>query len=67
MESPFKDFTGKCINEGDFIMHPNGITGRVVFKKKPDQNDSWLVNYYDGRGLARLCLQVGDKGMALVC
>ena len=66
MESPFKDYLGKTIKDGDFIIHPNGETGKVLFKDKQDPNDSWLVDYRDGTRLSRLCLQVGDKGMAIL-
>lgn len=64
--APWKDFKGNNIFEGDKIIHPSGESGIVVFRKNSiSDSDNWLVDYDDGC-LSRLCLQIGDKGMAIV-
>lgn len=64
--APWKDFQGQEIPEGCTIKHPSGQTGTVVYKpERQALNDQWLVDY--GNGVeSRLCLQVGDKGRAVV-
>lgn len=66
--SPYTDFAGNAIREGDTIQHPSGESGRVVFMRGySDPGDSWRVRYSPGAGgLSRLCLQIGSKGMAVV-
>lgn len=69
MKAPWKDFAGADIHEGDVIVHPaTGERGTVVFLPEySDPSDQWRVAYQepDG-GLSRLCLQIGDKGQAVV-
>lgn len=69
-KAPWKDFAGADIHEGDVIVHPaTGQRGTVVFlPEHSDPGDQWRVNYGDepGDGLSRLCLQIGDKGQAVV-
>jgi hypothetical protein len=65
-EAPWQDFAGNDIHEGDTLQHPSGERGRVVFlANEADPSDQWRVNYGEG-GLSRLCLQVGEKGQAVV-
>ena len=65
--APWTDFDGQTIRDGDFIIHPDGVKGIVVFRPKGvDASDKWLVDYGDG-GPSRLCLQIGDKGRAVTC
>jgi len=64
--APWSDFNGKDIHEGDTIEHPSGERGKVVFlAHESDPGDQWRVNYGTG-DLSRLCLQIGDKGRAVV-
>ena len=65
--APFKDFAGREIFEGDWICHPSGESGRVVFSPREKHvTDKWLVDYGDGGCYSRLCLQVNEKGRAVV-
>jgi hypothetical protein len=65
-KAPWTDYNGQDINEGDTIQHPSGERGRVVFLvNEKDPGDQWRVDYGDG-SLSRLCLQIGDKGQAIV-
>lgn len=68
MKAPWKDFAGDEIHEGDIIEHPNGLRGTVIcMRVYDDDGDRWRVKYHDGSvGYARLCLQIGDKGRAVV-
>lgn len=64
--APWPDFYGEEIREGDIIDHPSGQSGVVVFC--PDRetiHDQWVVKYGD-EGESRLCLQIGERGMAAV-
>lgn len=64
--APWKDFAGAAIREGDTIRHSTGETGRVVYlPAEENESDRWRVDYGDGV-LSRLCLQIGEKGMAVV-
>lgn len=64
--APWTDFAGNAIHEGDEILHPSGDRGTVVFlKDEADPADQWRVDY-GSSGLSRLCLQIGDRGMAVV-
>jgi len=75
--APWPDFKGNPIHEGDTIKHPTGDTGKVVFiETNPRLNPEaiavewnevhqWRVDYGDGL-LSSLCLQIGEKGMAVV-
>lgn len=67
MVAPWPDFEGNPIREGDTIRHPtDGATGTVIrLPDQTDHGDAWRVLYRDGE-LSRLCLQVGEKGQAVV-
>ena len=65
-KAPWPDFSGRDINEGDVIEHQSGERGSVVYlttEKEPE--DQWRVDYGEG-SLSRLCLQIGEKGQAVV-
>lgn len=64
---PWPDYVGNPIHAGDVIVHPaNGERGVVVFlAHERDIGDAWRVRYEDGT-ISRLCLQLGDKGRAVV-
>lgn len=61
------DYRGAPIREGDTLVHPSGETGKVLFyPNAKDKYDRWMV-FYPGDGFSsRLCLQIGDKGRAVV-
>lgn len=64
-KAPWCDFNDMPILEGDTIVHPvSDERGVVVFKEGSDPADQWLVKYDDCE--LRLCLQIGDKGQAVV-
>jgi len=64
--APWEDFNGNEIVEDCEIIHPTGDRGRVYFVPDGEvEEDQWVVDYGEG-ALSRLCLQVGDKGRALV-
>ncbi len=67
-QAPWNDYAGNPIYESSTIKHPSGQSGVVIFVDDDDisESDKWLVDYDDGESLSRLCLQVGDKGMAEV-
>ncbi|MCD6347653.1 MAG: hypothetical protein J7L96_09565, partial [Bacteroidales bacterium] len=66
MKAPWSDFSGKDIKEGDKIIHPSGQSGIVVYHRdREDPSDAWCV-VYDDFVESRLCLQIGDKGCAVV-
>ncbi len=66
IKAPWRDFRGNDIHEGDVITHPSGERGVVVFlADERDPADQWRVDYGSAY-LSRLCLQVGDKGQAVV-
>lgn len=66
-KAPWKDFSGADIHENDVIVHPTGERGTVIFFPEfPDAGDQWRVLYTDGGPVSRLCLQIGDKGQAVV-
>ena len=65
--APWKDFLGHEVREGDTITHPSGHCGRVLFLPEfTDPADQWRVRYDNDDLIARLCLQIGDKGRAVV-
>lgn len=66
--APWLDLKGNQIFEGDTIRHPDGTQGTVVFLGAEETAiDQWRVDYDDADGtLSRLCLQIGDRGMAEV-
>ena len=65
--APWPCYRGNEIIEGCTITHPrDGLGGTVVYLcEYEDLEDQWRVDYGDG-ALSRLCLQIGDKGMAHV-
>jgi hypothetical protein len=66
-KAPWQDFHGNDIHEGDTIKHPDGTTGMVVTASNTNvDNDKWRVKYSNDEFPARLCLQIGDKGKAIV-
>lgn len=66
-QAPYKDFKGNEIFEGNSIQHPSGEIGLVVFyHQQKGDSDSWRVDYGNGTPVSRLCLQIGDKGQAVV-
>lgn len=68
-KAPWTDFEGNYIHDGDEIMHPSGDRGVVCFwPEEQAPSDQWRVFYPDPYGSihSRLCLQVGDKGRAVV-
>lgn len=67
LKAPWPDFEGSDIFAGDTIFHPvSGQSGTVVyFPDRESDSDKWLVDYGDDIN-SRLCLQIGDKGQAIV-
>lgn len=69
LQAPWPDFAGQPIHHGDEIAHPfSGERGTVIYC--PDVNstleaDRWRV-IYENANVSRLCLQIGDKGQAVV-
>lgn len=64
--APWPDFHGMEIHDGDVITHPSGEFGTVVFiPEEENLSDQWRVDY-GSEIKSRLCLQIGDKGMAVV-
>lgn len=63
--APWKCFEGNDIVEGCTLIHPSGEFGKVVFvDNNKAATDQWFVDYGGQTPLARLCLQIGDKGRA---
>lgn len=63
--APWPDYAGNPIHEGDVIVHPNGESGRVVCWRFEDAaEDAWQVWY--ANSVNRLCLQIGERGRAVV-
>jgi hypothetical protein len=66
VKAPWLDYHGNPIHDRDVIVHPDGNFGRVIFLKgRSEPGDQWVVDYGTGN-LSRLCLQIGNKGKALV-
>jgi hypothetical protein len=64
--APWPDFKGNPIHEGDTISHPDGTSGIVIFDGTQDGAvNQWRVDYR-GEFPSRLCMQIGEKGMAVV-
>jgi hypothetical protein len=68
--APWPDYEGKPIQHGDRLRHPDGMTFVAVrINDQPTESDAWRC-MYDGPELSvmtsRLCLQIGDKGQAVV-
>tara|TARA_R100000656_G_scaffold124957_2_gene104571 strand:- start:260 stop:469 length:210 start_codon:yes stop_codon:yes gene_type:complete len=67
VKSPYKDFNGNDIHEGDQIAHPSGQKGKVIFHpERHDDSDRWCIAYENCGFESRLCLQVGEAGRAVV-
>lgn len=65
-KAPWQDSAGNDIYEGDTIEHPSGERGVVVFLAgESGPGDQWFVDY-GTPDLLRLCLQIGDRGQAVV-
>ena len=70
--APWPDFAGKPIRHGDRLRHPDGSTF-VAFRLNghEHESDAWRC-VYDALWVdssmvtSRLCLQIGDKGQAVV-
>ena len=70
--APWPCYRGNQITEGCTIIHPadksRGVVAYLSEFELPE--DQWRVDYGDddvqGSFLSRLCLQIGDKGMAYV-
>jgi transcriptional regulator with XRE-family HTH domain len=64
--APWPDFAGQPIHVGAVLRHPSGEQGTVVFLAAAlDPGDQWRIDY-GAAGVSRLCLQIGDKGRAVV-
>lgn len=67
--APWPDFAGNPIHEGDCIEHPvSGERGVVCFwPNESEPGDQWRVFYAEHGAIhSRLCLQIGDKGQAVI-
>lgn len=66
-KAPWPDYAGNDIHEGDTIRHPaDGMEAVVVFDARQSHPaDQWRADYGE-EYLSRLCLQIGDKGQAVV-
>jgi hypothetical protein len=68
---PWRDYAGNVIHEGDVIQHPNQVERGVVlyWGHEKEVTDRWRVRYEGAPPdvVSRLCLQIGDKGQAVVC
>lgn len=69
-KSPWPDYRGADIFEGDTIIHPSGDSGVVVFLpacagSEADTTIAWRVKYGDGDCLW-LGNQIGGRGRACV-
>jgi len=63
--APWSDFAGNTIDEGAIIGHPSGEVGTVFYDAAGEcLTECWRVKYPSG--MSRLCLQIGDKGRAVV-
>jgi len=66
-KAPWPDYAGRPIHEGDTVEHPSGERGIVrFFEAGESPSDQWRVDYGDLPPPLRLCLQIGDKGQAVV-
>lgn len=64
--APWPDFAGNKIHQGDRLVHPTG-TGFVAIRLDnwKEETDAWRA-VYDDATVLRLCLQIGDRGCAVV-
>ena len=73
-KAPWLDYAGNPIHEGDALVHPAGDRGVVVYypNGRPgvsfdgNEADKWFVEYSGDGNENRLCLQIGNKGQAVV-
>lgn len=64
--APWPDYAGNPIHEGDVIIHPSGESGAVLYlSAELHVSDRWRVDY-GGDIRSRLCLQIRDRGRAVV-
>lgn len=68
--APWPDYAGKPIRHGDRLQHPDGTTFVTIrINGQDDEFNAWRC-VYDGADIlvttSRLCLQIGDKGQAVV-
>ncbi|HTH10377.1 MAG TPA: hypothetical protein VMA55_12485 [Acidovorax sp.] len=65
---PWPDFHGCPIRHGDRLEHSNGQTFTAVRLVGHDNpGEAWRAVYdEDPQNVSRLCLQIGDKGMAVL-
>jgi hypothetical protein len=65
-ESPWVDFYGQPIRHGDRLTHPSGQEFVAVrLEGYPEPSGAWRA-VYDNASVSRLCLQIGDKGRAVL-
>lgn len=66
--APWLDFHDQPIRHGDRLVHPDGTTFVAVrLNGYADEGDAWRVVYdSDLQHVSRLCLQIGDKGRAVL-
>ena len=67
--APWPDFAGQPIKHGARLRHPADGTEFVAVRLKgfADEGDAWRCIYdHDPQSVSRLCLQIGDKGQAVV-
>lgn len=64
--APWPDFAGNSIHQGDRLVHPTGESFVAVRLDGWEQEtDAWRA-VYDDATVSRLCLQLGDRGCAVV-
>ena len=66
--APWPDFRGQPIRHGDRLTHSDGNTFIAVrLSGFDDEGDAWRAIYdNDPLHVSRLCLQIGDKGRAVL-
>jgi hypothetical protein len=65
--APWPDFLGQSIQHGARLLHPQDGNEFVAVRLHghADESDAWRAVYDDGT-VSRLCLQIGDKGQAVL-
>ena len=65
--APWPDFLGQAIHHGDRLLHPQDGAEFVAVRLNghSDAGDAWRA-VYDNGTVSRLCLQIGDKGQAVL-
>jgi hypothetical protein len=65
--APWPDFLGQPIHHGARLLHPFDGSEFVAVRLNghTDEGDAWRAVYDDGT-VSRLCLQIGDKGQAVL-